>query len=450
LSAGFWTLDRVAAALSGGPRGPRPLSRVVTDSRIVQTGDVFVALRGENFDAHDFLPEVVARGAGAAVVSQLRPEARLGIPLYEVPDTLVALGDLAAYWRRAWGKPIVAIAGSNGKTSTKDLITAALSSRLAVHATAGNLNNRIGLPLTLLSIPPEADIAVAELGTNVPGEIGMLRDIAVPDVAVVTCVAEEHLEGLGDLEGVLREETAVYDGVQLAVAPSAQPEVVAEARARAVSVVSAGLEEGDVRATRWEIGSDGLGSITIGEETVRPPARGAHNLRNTMLALAVARACGVEFAAAARGIEAMPIPKMRTAWHELGSAVLINDAYNSNPGSARAAIELLRAVTGGRQKVAVLGTMRELGARAAQYHEEIAKLALDAADVVAGIGEFAEPLQAARRDGRVVVTAEDVDELWVALEPQLAADAVILLKASRGVRLERLVPKLEEWAAGSA
>jgi UDP-N-acetylmuramoyl-tripeptide--D-alanyl-D-alanine ligase len=450
LSAGFWTLDRVAAALSGGPRGPRPLSRVVTDSRIVQTGDVFVALRGENFDAHDFLPEVVARGAGAAVVSQLRPEARLGIPLYEVPDTLVALGDLAAYWRRAWGKPIVAIAGSNGKTSTKDLITAALSSRLAVHATAGNLNNRIGLPLTLLSIPPEADIAVAELGTNVPGEIGMLRDIAVPDVAVVTCVAEEHLEGLGDLEGVLREETAVYDGVQLAVAPSAQPEVVAEARARAVSVVSAGLEEGDVRATRWEIGSDGLGSITIGEETVRPPARGAHNLRNTMLALAVARACGVEFAAAARGIEAMPVPKMRTAWHELGSAVLINDAYNSNPGSARAAIELLRAVTGGRQKVAVLGTMRELGARAAQYHEEIAKLALDAADVVAGIGEFAEPLQAARRDGRVVVTAEDVDELWVALEPQLAADAVILLKASRGVRLERLVPKLEEWAAGSA
>jgi UDP-N-acetylmuramoyl-tripeptide--D-alanyl-D-alanine ligase len=449
VSAGFWTLDRVADALGAGPRGQRRLTRVVTDSRTLEPGDVFVALRGENFDGHDFLPEAVARGAGAVVVSQLPAEARLGIPIYQVPDTLVALGELAGFWRRAWGKPIVAIAGSNGKTSTKDLTAAALSARLSVHATTGNLNNRIGLPLTLLGVPPHADIAVAELGTNVPGEIAMLRDIAAPDVAVVTCVAEEHLEGLGDLEGVLREEAAVYDGAALAVAPASQPEVVAEARARARSVIVAGLEGGDVRASSWEIGSDGIGRITVDEETVSPPVRGAHNLRNTMLALAVARACGVDLAAAARGIEAMAVPRMRAAWHELGRAIVINDAYNSNPGSARAAIEMLGAVTQ-RQRVAVLGTMRELGPRTAQYHEEIAKLALDAADVVAGIGDFAAPLEAARRDGRDVVTAADVDDLWLALKPHLASNAVILLKASRGIRLERLVPKLEEWAAGSA
>jgi UDP-N-acetylmuramoyl-tripeptide--D-alanyl-D-alanine ligase len=173
-----------------------------------------------------------------------------------------------------------------------------------------------------------------------------------------------------------------------------------------------------------------------------------HNLRNTMLALAVARECGVSIADAARGIAAMPLPKMRSAWEPLGRALLINDAYNANPGSTRAALEMLAAAGQGRPRVAVLGTMREMGAQSARVHDEIAREALASSiEVLAGVGEFATALRAASGSDPRVVAAPDVDELWAQLEPRLAADAVILLKASRGMKLERLVPYLTAWAS---
>jgi UDP-N-acetylmuramoyl-tripeptide--D-alanyl-D-alanine ligase len=450
VSEGFWSLDAVAQALGGGPSGPRRLGRILSDSRQLEPGDVFVALKGEYFDGYDFLPEAVARGVGAVVVAGLRREARLGVPVYQVPDTLVALGKLARHWRTVWGRTVVAVAGSNGKTSTKDLITAALVTRFSVHATSGNLNNRIGVPATLLAIPPSAELAVVELGTSLPGEVAILREIALPEIVVVTCVAEEHLEGLGDMDGVFREETAAYCGAEVAIAPADQPEIATAARSLARQTVSAGVDSGDLRATSWQLGDDGTGSIVVEGVTVSPPLRGMHNLRNTMLALAVARACGVSLEDAACGIGSMPLPKMRSAWHQLGRAVLINDAYNANPGSTRAAIELLRNVPGSRQRVAVLGTMRELGPRSAEYHDEMARLALGAANVVAGVGDFALALQQIQPGSAAVVTAADVDALWDSLEPHLEPDALILLKASRGVRLERLVPRIEEWAARAA
>jgi UDP-N-acetylmuramoyl-tripeptide--D-alanyl-D-alanine ligase len=249
---------------------------------------------------------------------------------------------------------------------------------------------------------------------------------------------------------VLREEAAVYDGVSVAIAPSAQPEIAAEARRRASRVVVAGLDPAaDLKPDRWEIGPDGLGVIEIGGVMIKPPVRGIHNLRNAMLALAVARECGVSYEDAGRGIAAMPQPKMRSAWEQLGEITLINDAYNANPGSTRAAIELLKGTGSGRQRVIVLGTMRELGAASAQCHADIADLALaSGAEIVAGIGEFAAPLQQLK-DKRVI-TASDIEELWPQLQRRLARNAIVLLKASRGVQLERLVPYLTTWATTSA
>ncbi|MBE3076471.1 MAG: UDP-N-acetylmuramoyl-tripeptide--D-alanyl-D-alanine ligase [Actinobacteria bacterium] len=259
MSAGFWTLDRIAAALadcSAGslPRGSRPVSSITTDTRKIKKGDVFVALRGERFDGHDYLESAVRDGASAVIVSRPPQLGNLGVPVCEVRDTLVALGALANYWRRAWGKTVVGVAGSNGKTSTKDLTRAALGASYAVHATSGNLNNRVGVPLSLLSLPVTAEIAVIEFGTSLPGEVAILRDIAEPDIALVTSIAEEHLEGLGDLAGVLREEAAVYDGVSTGIAPSAQPEVADAARKTAKRVVVAGLDaHADLKPDRWEI-----------------------------------------------------------------------------------------------------------------------------------------------------------------------------------------------------
>ncbi|HJP58360.1 MAG TPA: UDP-N-acetylmuramoyl-tripeptide--D-alanyl-D-alanine ligase [Gemmatimonadaceae bacterium] len=448
----FWTFDRIADALSAeavgkSPRGSTQTTGITTDTRKIGKGNVFVALKGERFDGHDYLADAVRDGAAALVVSKPPKLNVLGVPIFEVRDTLVALGALGRYWRRAWGKPIVGVAGSNGKTSTKDLIRAALSESYAIHATTGNLNNRIGVPLSLLSIAPEAEIAVIELGTSLPGEVAILRDIAEPDIALVTSIAEEHLEGLGDLAGVLREEAAVYEGVDVGIAPSAQPEIAESARGKAKRVVVAGLDKNvDISPTRWEIGPDGLGVIEIDGATIKPPVRGVHNLRNAMLALAVARECGVSYEKAATGIAKMPQPKMRSAWEQVGDVTLINDAYNANPGSTRAAIELLKSTGTGRQRVIVLGTMRELGAASQQCHADIAELALaSGADIVAGIGEFAPALEN-RKDGERVITAPDVEELWPRLESRLQRNAIVLLKASRGVQLERLVPHLTTWA----
>ena len=449
----FWTLDRVAEALAGlvtgaVPRGDRPIAAVATDTRALRGGELFVALRGERFDAHDFLADAVERGADALLVEDARRGAGLGVPVYEVPDALVALGRLARYWRRAWGGVVVGVAGSNGKTSTKELLRAALGTTRRVHATTANLNNRIGVPLTLLATPGDAEVAVVEMGTNLPGEIAALRAIVEPDVVVMTSIGEEHLEGLGDLTGVLREESDAFDGAALAVTPADQPEIAAAARGRAAVVIEAGLDAGEVCAERWTLAPDGTGTLVLEGAVLAPPLRGAHNLRNAMLAVAVARTLGVPLSEAARGLAAMPVPSMRSAWTPLGRATLVNDAYNANPGSTRAALALLAGAGAGRQRVAVLGTMRELGAHGERLHRALAREALDAGlELVAGVGDFAAAIRAVAPDDPRVVTADDPDALWPALAPRLAPDAVILLKGSRGVRLERLVPALEAWSA---
>ena len=450
----FWTVARIADAMrdevTGAiPRDDRPIASITTDTRRITPGDCFLALVGERFDAHDFLREAIELGATAVIVSRPGRTAGLGVPVFAVKDTLVALGALARYRRRAWSGTVIGVGGSNGKTTTKELIRATLGATLTVHATSGNLNNLIGVPLTLLAMPDDAEVAVIEMGMNVPGEMARLRGIVEADLVVMTSVSEEHLEGLGSLEGVMREESELFDGAKVAIVPASQPEIAAAAQGRAARVVSAGLDSGDVRATKWRVDPDGRGEIEIDGVTVRPPARGMHNVRNAMLALAVARELGLSMQDAARGIARATFPSMRMDVAQIGKgrATLINDAYNASPASMRAAIEVLAATGSGRQRVAVLGTMRELGAHAPRLHEEVARAALASpVEIVAGMGEIGVALRAVgSNDARVVVAAE-VEELWKALEPRLAPDAVILLKASRGVKLERLVPPLTEWA----
>lgn len=453
-SSSFWTLDRVADALSARargalPRGASALAGIATDSRVIAPGSCFVALAGERFDAHDFLDEAVAAGAAALVVSGAPPAGAFTIPVYIVDDTLVALGDLARYRRRSWGMRVVGVAGSNGKTSTKELLAGALGAAFTVHATHGNLNNRIGVPLTLLALPDDADVAIVELGTSIPGEIALLRDIAEPDIAVVTSIAEEHLEGFGSLAGVLQEESAVLDGVACAVIPAHEHALEAIARRTARRVVTAGLDAGDVHASSWRLAADGTGIAVVGGVTVQSPLRGVHNVRNMLLALAVASELGVSIGNAARGIARLTPPSMRSSWERIGGSLVINDAYNSNPGSALAALEMLGAAPGG-VKVAVLGTMRELGDSAQRCHDEIARAAVASdATIIAGLGDFADAFARVAPEDPRVVTAADVDALWCALAPRLAPGATILLKASRGVRLERILPDLTRWAMSS-
>lgn len=446
----FWTLDHVAAALGAGPTGDAALTRISTDTRNIAPGVCFVALRGESFDGHDYLREAVAKGAAALVVSDASRGAGLDVPCFVVADTLAALGQLGRYRRRACGCRVVGVVGTNGKTSTKELLRAAIGAARRVHATVGNYNNLVGVPLTLFAMPLDTEVAVIEMGTNHPGEVAALRAIVEPDIVVVTSIAEEHLEGLGDLEGVLREEVSACEGAPLAVTPAGQAEVAEAARPLAARTITAGLEGGDVTPARWGIDPDGQGWLDLDGQTVRVPLRGAHNLRNAMLALAVAREVGVSLADAARGIAAMPAPPMRVNFAQLGRATVINDAYNSNPGSARVALDLLVHAGSGRQRVAVLGTMLELGEHADRLHDDVAREALAMElELVVGVGAYAEALQRVAPSHPGVASGADPEAAWAQVRSRLAPDAVILLKGSRGVRLERLIPLISEWAAAA-
>jgi UDP-N-acetylmuramoyl-tripeptide--D-alanyl-D-alanine ligase len=442
----WWTLRRVAASLGAalvvGPRlDDRPLSGIATDTRTLEPGALFVALRGARFDAHTLLAEARDAGAAAVVVDDVRRAIGLGLPVLVVRDTRAALGLLARGWRRAWGGTVVAVAGSNGKTSTKELLRAALGRALTVHATRANDNNLVGVPLTLLAIPAHAHVAVVEVGTNAPGEVAALRDCCEPDVAVVTSIGEEHLEGLGDLAGVLREEASLLDGVPLAVVPDDHAGLVTEAVQRARAVAP------EAEAVRSHLAPDGRVGLAADGYAVTLPLRGAHQAANARLALRVARALGVAAADALDGMAAMPVPRMRGEWRQLGALTLINDAYNANPPSVRAALALLASVGEGRQRIAVLGTMRELGAQSDALHDEMARLALAAPlDHVVAVGDFAAAAARVAPGDPRVHAAPDAEAAWPVLAPLLGDDAVLLLKASRGVQLERLLPHLESRA----
>ena len=442
----WWTLRRAAASLGEvlihGPRlDDRALSGVATDTRHLSTGALFVALRGPRFDAHDLLAAAREAGAAAVVVDDPSRAAGLGLPVLVVRDTREALGRLARGWRRAWGGTVIAVGGSNGKTSTKELLRAALGGALEVHATRANDNNLIGVPLTLLAVPPHAHVAVVEVGTNAPGEIAALRTICEPDIALITSIGEEHLEGLGDLDGVLREEASLLDGAPLAVIPD-QPTVLHdEAVRRARALVP---EDAELQAS---LADDGRVVLRAQDHEVTLPLRGAHQADNARLALRVARALGVPWVTALDGLAGMSVPAMRGEWRQLGALTLINDAYNANPPSMRSALALLGTVGAGRRRIAVLGTMRELGAHADALHDDIARAALALPiDAIVAVGEFAAAFARVAPGDARVHTAPDAESAWPVLAPLLTADAVVLLKASRGVQLERLLPFLESRA----
>jgi UDP-N-acetylmuramoyl-tripeptide--D-alanyl-D-alanine ligase len=297
LSGFRWTVDEVVRALgvepSGAAAGVDAFTAVSTDTRSIPAGSLFVALQGASFDAHDFLAQAAKRGAAGLVVSRV-PDDAPSIPRFVVDDTRAALGRLGRHLRRARAARVVAVAGSNGKTSTKDLLRAALSSRLRVHATEANLNNQVGVPLTLLAIPEDAQAAVVEVGTNVPGELGLLTRFVEPDAAIVTSIGEEHLEGLGSLAGVLEEELAILDGLReggVALVAEDPPELVARARQRlgANRVRVAGFGEGvELRPDGGEAGirfrADGSTDWRWRGVDVHVPLPGRHNVRNALLA----------------------------------------------------------------------------------------------------------------------------------------------------------------------
>ena len=440
-----WTAGRVRAALElpPGPDDAAGFSAISTDSRALAPGTLFVALAGERFDGHDYLDAAAAAGATGVVVRQGSP-IPAGVVGFEVPDTLKAFGQLARARRRELTGPVVAITGTNGKTSTKEMLAAVLATRYRVYATRANLNNLVGVPTTILEAPADIEALVVEAGANLPGEIAQYRAIIEPTLTVVTNAVEGHLEGFGSLGGVIAEKLSLTDGVPLAIVGSQPPELAAGARKRAKAVRTAALERADLTPDSVGLGPDARPILTFGEVRFTLAARGLHQADNATRVWAVVEALGLDRQASARALEGFTMPGGRGELLEAGGLTILNDCYNANPQSFRAAIATARALRNGRRLVFIAGTMRELGPESAALHAEVARALVELApDLLGAVGDFVPALAPyAAQLGDRLVTAPDPLALGPLIATRLAGGEVVVLKASRGVALERILPAL--------
>ncbi|MEO8605838.1 MAG: UDP-N-acetylmuramoyl-tripeptide--D-alanyl-D-alanine ligase [bacterium] len=439
-----WTGQEIATATgaaAGAEASPAACLAVSTDTRHLAVGALYVALRGAHHDGHAFAAAALSGGATAVLVEQLPPgvEPRRA---FVVADTLRALGDLAAFTRRRWGGRVVAITGSNGKTTTKEMLGAICEAAEPgrVLRTHGNLNNLIGLPLTLLRLDGSETTAVLEMGMNAFGEIARMTEIAAPDVGVITNVGPAHLEGVGNLSGVARAKGELFAGMTAAGAIAVNMDDPHVVRA-AADFSGRRIEFGRGRTVRAEAiddrGVDGVAftlSIGAAQASIRLHGAGAHNVQNALAASAVAHALGIEIGVIAAGLAVAEQPKMRMQVIRLRNGVtLINDAYNANPASTEAALDAVGRTPG--RAIAVLGEMRELGDDSAALHGRVgAHAAAAGVEWLIAAGPGVETLaDGARRAGNIEVSVcSDAAAAAALIATRWQRGDVILIKGSRG------------------
>lgn len=441
---------RAELGLPAGPAGP-DYTMISTDTRTLRPGALFVALTGERFDGHGFLPAAREGGAVAAVVRRGTPAVE-GLELLQVEDPLRAYGTLARARRREIAGPVVAITGSNGKTSTKEMVAAVLRARYRTSATRANLNNLVGVPLTILEAPDDTEALVVEAGASLAGELVRYREIIEPDITVLTMVGPCHLEGFGGFAPYLEEKLALTRDVPLVVVGPEPADLGARALALGAGRVrTVGLEGADLVPEAVETLPDGHSRVTVEGTTFLLPLLGRHQVVNALLAWAVGQATGVPPTAAAQALAAVTIPAGRGEVQQLGGLTLVNDSYNANPSSFLAAIDLARRMRGRRPLVFVAGTMRELGTDAAAYHREVAEaLVALAPDLLCAVGDFVPALAPwAAPLGHRLLTAPDALALAAPLAARLSGQELVVLKASRGVALERIIPAIASRAAAA-
>lgn len=444
-----------------GSPGPAAFEAVCTDTRALTPGCLFVALVGERFDAHAFVDVAAKGGAAGAVVGRGRalPALPEGFTLYEVDDTLMALGALGRHHRQRFRIPICAVGGSNGKTTTKEMVGAILATRGPALKTEGNFNNEVGVPLTLFRLEPQHVAAVIEVGMNRPGEIQRLTRVVRPDAGVITVVQPEHLEGLGSLRGVADAEGEMFQemGHGTTIVVNADDALIlAQAERSEANRLTFGRADGsDVRLVSVETkGRDGMVATVrhLGREwPVRLGFIGPHNAQNATAAFAVALALGYTAEECVKGLEAAkPYARRLNVVDGLGGVTVIDDCYNANPASMDAALETLGTlVTPGGRAVAVLGDMLELGPGEFEEHARLGGQVAGKAELVAFFGpRSAEGFKHAGLGGSAAHFTE-VEPLVAWLTPRLRPHDVVLVKASRGMRLERVVAALTGTTASS-
>ncbi|KIX15081.1 UDP-N-acetylmuramoyl-tripeptide--D-alanyl-D-alanine ligase [Dethiosulfatarculus sandiegensis] len=452
--------DFVKNALRAEVRGKlseKAFSKVSTDTRDLPQGSLFVALKGENFDAHDFVADALKKGAAACVVRKGfelpdNPDACL----FQVPDTLFALGELATAWRSRFSLPVAAVTGSNGKTTSKEMLASILSSRSEVLKNKGNFNNLIGLPLTLLGLSPLHKICVVEMGMNAPGEIKRLTQIAVPDVGVITNVGAAHLGPMGSLEAVAKAKAELFEGLgdhARAVVNIDDPLLAPWAEKMADRAITFGMSEKAQVSCRdiSALGTRQAFNLVLPEgvlERVRLAAPGSHNVKNALAAAATAWAMGFSAEEIKKGLEGFAPVRGRLHYQKsMWGYAVVDDTYNANPSSLQGGLEALGPIASGRPKGLILGDMLELGPDAPRLHEKAGRMAVEAGcNLVMALGGFAPQVakgaQEAGLSPDMALAFDDFMELVEASFEVLTGEEVVLIKGSRAMRMERVVKAL--------
>lgn len=443
-----------AEIVSGSPE--TLVENICTDSRLLKAGDLFFAIKGDIYDGHNFVAEAAVKGVGAVIVEKHKlPAYGLNCPVLAVADTREALGKLAAANRKSLALPVICVAGSNGKTTVKELVAAVLRQKFSTLWSEASFNNNIGVPMTLLKLSQAHQAAVIEAGTNHPGELGPLVAMIAPKFGIITNIGREHLEYFGDLAGVAREEGMLAellpaDGVLFLNGDDAWSDrIAARTKARAVRVGFG--EKNDWRARKMRLDKNGVNfqiecakADFAGEYRVN--LLGKHQVTNALFAIAVSEELGVGRAEIQRGLTECQPPKLRLNFWEANGVRVIEDCYNANADSMLAALETLCGLPLQGRRVAVLGDMAELGATAEAAHREIGKRCaeLEIGQLFA-VGKMASVIGSAAREAGLLRVFEfaDVDGATRAVKTFLKPGDVVLFKASRATRLERIAETLK-------
>ena len=441
------TLKEIAGAASGKLKGDasKVVTRITTDTRALKPGDFYVALKGPKFDGHDFIAEAKAKGALGAVVSQ-KVSGSTDFAVVEVADTLRALGDIAHYWRNKFSVPVIAVTGSSGKTTTKEMLVACLEEWGGLCATSGNLNNLVGVPLTLFNLKEGDRFAIVEMGMNAFGEIARLTEIASPTVGLVTNVGSAHLEGVGDLKGVAKAKGELFEKLgesSIAVINLDDP-YISKMKTAAQKVTFGFSEKAMVRCTGIEYGEQTMNveiSTVKGRSKFTLPFVGEHQAKNWLAAYAVCQALGID--PTEKSLARLKPVKMRGEEIKVRGAIIINDTYNANPDSMMAALASLGKKSG--RKIAVLGEMMELGKETKPLHEKVGAFAAKAGvEILLACGSHAAEMKRGfdGAGGKTSVVFADQEKLKKELEKLLTKGDTVLIKGSRASQMEKIIGAL--------
>ncbi len=446
--------ERTGGSIVIGPEDVR-VQFISSDSRDLPDGSLFVALKGERYDGHDFIDDLISRRKVSAVLTmedKRYPDSEAAIILCD--DTLAALGRLAAFHRKKCAARVIAVTGTNGKTTTKELIYSILATTGSSHRSEKNYNNEIGVPFSLLSLPVDMENSVLELGMNHPGEIHRLSHLSMPDIAVITSIGEGHLEFLGTVEDVARAKGEILDGMKpgsLLICngdTASVPLVMEMAREKGIRTITCGLEDrNDRKPDEWSVNEDGVSLVWQGS-TYRVPLIGIHNVHNLFLAVMVAEELGIPEDDRINGLQAFEGVPGRGGVIK-GEQIIIDDTYNANPLSVRYALHSLKQIYRDKRHFVVLGDMLELGENAEQYHYETG--ALCGRLGVSGLyllGEFAKSYEKGAREAGMspdsVRVFENHERLSRQLVEILEPGDVILVKGSRGMAMEKILAFLKK------